>query len=182
MPEGKTATDLDGLVFEILDVKTLETRVGAFPDPYVAEARDAGHEFASIAYMPSRTFEADPLIQSGVDGTRRVVLADGHIADDLLAADPIAEYLAAALRGQRLERDTTHVVPVPIEAYVAEDLLERYAEDRDALAERDSAALESRIDDLVFAKYGIDDPADRERIRRYNTQHEEVRSIKPPDE
>lgn len=177
VPEGETADELTELVEDILDLKNLESRVEQFPDPYVAERRDEGEEFAKVTYTPSKTFVANPISQSELDNGHRVVLDGGDVTDDVIQTQAAADYVAKAFRGVKLRKNTTYTIPVPTSPDTVVDILRDYEDDNEKLSENDISDLEQRIDDIVFDIYGIEDESKRTRIMRFNTQYKEVRAL-----
>lgn len=177
--EEEQREELRGFVDEILHLKDLEIKIPQFPDPYIAEAREAGGEFVAVEYTPSSSYEASPSVQSDLSDSYTLELQDGQIDDAIIDSEVIAEYVREALDGRAMEQNEAVSIPVPLDRSVAETALEELETDREDLETTDIEDIEGEIDDVVFDLYGIESERHREMMRRFNRQHETVQAIDP---
>ena len=179
IPEGEERNEIEQLVDHILELKDLEIKIAQFPDPYIVEYREASEEFPEVVYTPSEDYVANPEVQPDIQGSYGIEVEDGNIDDSLIDTREKALYVQEALDGQKMEKNTTTTLPVPLSDGIAEEVLEELKEDRNQLATTSIRGLEDKIDDVVFELFGIDSADDQERVRRYNSQWDTIRSIDP---
>jgi type I restriction-modification system DNA methylase subunit len=178
-----TQTQLTKHVEEILHLKNLEIKIPQFPDPYIADAREAGREFIPVTYTPSSTFSPDPNLQNELTTQGFVIqLDDGDITDSAIDSREKANYVIKALEMMRLESNETVTIPVPRRNEVAESALNELEAEQSELTSSSIPTIEDEIDDIVFELYGIDSERHREMIRRYNRQYDVVQAIDPEAE
>lgn len=182
IPQGGERESIESLVQEIIRLKDLDIKLPQFPDPYIAEAREAGEEFVDVTYTPSQSYTADPDIQTDLGEGFGIILADGGISEGVIDTETKARYVQIALRGRRLESNQTISIPVPLDDRVAESALSEMEEDQTELAESSIPELEKEIDEIVFDLYGIESDRQREIIYRYNNQYKETQYINPGQE
>ncbi|AUX08930.1 adenine-specific DNA methylase [Halalkaliarchaeum desulfuricum] len=171
--------ELKQLVKDILELKDLEIKVPQFPDPYIADARESGEEFAPVSYAPSSSYIANPSLDSDLSGGFTVTLEDGGINHSAIDTRTKADYVVEALSGRSLSANESVTIPLPLDDNVASDALRELEEDQETLASDSISDIEEEIDDIVFGLYGIDSDRHREMIHRYNKQYEKVQKIDP---
>jgi hypothetical protein len=174
-----TQSKLTDLVEDILYLKNLEIKIPQFPDPYIADEREAGHEFIPVSHSPSSTYQPDPSLQVDMSGGYIIDLKHGQISDGAIDTETKARYVIEALKTGKLEKNQSVSILVPRDDDVAETALEELSADRDEWDVSKIRSLESEIDDIAFELFGIEEDHHREMIRRYNHQYDTIQAIDP---
>lgn len=178
-PRGEDQSSIETIVENILRLKNLEIKIPQFPDPYIADARESGKEFAPVTYTPSSSYVANPSLDTDLSGGYTITLQDGGINHSAINTRKKADYLKQAIDGKSLSANDSVTVPIPFDEEVASSALDNLANDHKIISSESIAELETSIDEKVFDLFGIDSERHQKMIKRFNKQYEEVQKVDP---
>jgi hypothetical protein len=171
IPEGIRRETIETAVENIIHLRELQIKISRFPDPYIAAAREEGENFETLSYTPDSP-DGEIGKQANLSEPPVVTVGDDTV-EDLITSETKAEYVVQALKRAELESNEPVSIPIPRRDDVADEAVTALKSDIETTDEGSIEQLEQQIDQEVFDAYGIAE-SDRELVRTYNSQYEEV--------